>query len=99
MAKNKKRFGILYVTITIDYNKLRRLGDSEVDTANPRVSSLILSLLNLIEKHQKRIDNIELLYKNFYEQLKTETIGINQADKMFVVGEDDVIFIEFQKHQ
>ena len=44
IGKNRKKRGKSYVTISISYNKLRRLGNSEVVTENPRVGSSILSL-------------------------------------------------------
>ncbi|MEE8554176.1 MAG: hypothetical protein V3S72_12825 [Desulfobacterales bacterium] len=44
IGKNQKKRGKSYVTISVTYNNLRRLGNSEVVTENPRVGSSILSL-------------------------------------------------------
>jgi hypothetical protein len=44
IVKNRKRCGKLNITISVACNKLRRLGNLEVVTENPRVGSSILSL-------------------------------------------------------
>jgi hypothetical protein len=44
IGKNRKECERLYLTISVAYNDLRRLGNSEVVTENPRVGSSILSL-------------------------------------------------------
>ena len=44
IGKNRKRCGKLNITISVACNNLRRLGNSEVVTENPRVGSSILSL-------------------------------------------------------
>jgi len=46
--KNLKRCGKSYLTNSVAYNNLRRLGNSEVVTENPRVGSSILSLGTMI---------------------------------------------------
>jgi len=43
-GKNRKKCGKSYLTISVAYNNLRRLGNSEAVTENPRVGSSILSL-------------------------------------------------------
>ena len=44
IGKNQKKSGKSYLTNSVAYNNLRRLGNSEVVTENPRVGSSILSL-------------------------------------------------------
>jgi len=44
IRKNRKKSGKSYLTISVAYNNLRRLGNSEAVTENPRVGSSILSL-------------------------------------------------------
>ncbi len=44
IGQNRKKCGKSYETISVAYNNLRRLGNSEVVTENPRVGSSILSL-------------------------------------------------------
>ena len=44
IGKNQKKRRKLYYTNSVCCNKLRRLGNSEVVTENPRVGSSILSL-------------------------------------------------------
>jgi len=44
ISKNQKRCGKLNITISVACNNLRRLGNPEVVTENPRVGSSILSL-------------------------------------------------------
>jgi len=44
MGKNRKKCGKSYQTNSVTYNNLRRLGNSEAVTENPRVGSSILSL-------------------------------------------------------
>ena len=44
IGKNQKKSGKSYLTISVAYNNLRRLGNSEAVTENPHVGSSILSL-------------------------------------------------------
>ena len=44
IGKNQKKPGKSYLTISVAYNNLRRLGNSEAVTENPRVGSSILSI-------------------------------------------------------
>jgi len=44
IGKNQKKRGKSYLTISAAYNNLRRIGNSEAVTENPRVGSSILSL-------------------------------------------------------
>ena len=48
IGKNQKKSGKSYPTNSVAYNNLRRLGNSEVVTENPRVGSSILSLGTII---------------------------------------------------
>jgi len=44
IRKNRKKPGKSYLTISTAYNNLRRLGNPEAATENPRVGRSILSL-------------------------------------------------------
>jgi len=58
IGKNQKKCGKSYVTISVAYNNLRRLGNSEEVTENPRVGSSILSLGTIIKS--SRDNSLEL---------------------------------------
>ena len=58
IGKNRKKRGKLYLTNSITYNNLRRLGNSEVVTGNPRVGCSILSLGTIIKS--SRVIALEL---------------------------------------
>ena len=49
IGKNQKKSGKSYQTNSVAYNNLRRLGNSEAVTENPRVGSSILSLGTIIK--------------------------------------------------
>ena len=49
IGKNRKKRGKSYLTNSVACNNLRRLGNSEAVTENPRVGSSILSLGTLIK--------------------------------------------------
>jgi hypothetical protein len=53
IGKNQKKIKKLYYTNSVACNNLRRLGNPEVVTENPRVGSSILSLGTRIEKRRR----------------------------------------------
>jgi hypothetical protein len=61
------------------------------------LKSLADSSNNILEEHQKRISEVENLFKNFYEKMKTETIGYSQKGKIFIIGKDEILCKEKDK--